>query len=82
MPILQLAFGVLVDAFVVRMAIVPAVMSGQYEFGFSNVVSMMVAGSTGPRRRWAVDALTDALRLSGSYTRSKAVYEGSSRPER
>jgi NitT/TauT family transport system substrate-binding protein len=28
-------------------AIVPAVMSGQYEFGFSNVVSMMVASSTG-----------------------------------
>jgi NitT/TauT family transport system substrate-binding protein len=28
-------------------AIVPAVMSGQYQFGFSNVVSMMVASSTG-----------------------------------
>lgn len=28
-------------------AIVPAVVSGQYEFGFSNVVSMMVASSTG-----------------------------------
>jgi NitT/TauT family transport system substrate-binding protein len=28
-------------------AIVPAVMSGQYQFGFSNVVSMMVASSSG-----------------------------------
>jgi NitT/TauT family transport system substrate-binding protein len=28
-------------------ALVPAVMSGQYQFGFSNVVSMMVASSSG-----------------------------------